>query len=228
MIKAGILVFENVEVLDFAGPFEALSVAAGQSAGRLVVETVGLGPEVVCRGGLAVRPARLVSEDPTYDLLVVPGGPGARNMVAAARAVAPAGTAGATGPAIARSDPPTGEAASRLAEEGRTLIRYVAAHAERGAIVASVCTGAYFLAEAGLLAGRKATTHHGAFKHFGETYPGIELLTNRYVDEGPVVTSGGVSCGIDMALHLVGRLVGPEAARTVAETLEWPKPESGD
>ncbi|MEW6400146.1 MAG: DJ-1/PfpI family protein [Bacillota bacterium] len=77
MTEVGIIVFQDVEVLDFAGPFEVLSVAARHSAGHLAVETVGLSREIVCRGGLVVRPARLVSEDPCYDLLVIPGGPGA-------------------------------------------------------------------------------------------------------------------------------------------------------
>lgn len=222
MTEVGILVFQDVEVLDFAGPFEVLSVAARQSAGHLAVETAGLAREIVCRGGLVVRPARLVSEDPCYDLLVIPGGPGARNMVAAVRTLARSGNKASADTVRASPGSAADETIFRLAEQGRRLIRYVAAHAERGAIVASVCTGAYFLAEAGLLAGRKATTHHGAFKQFAETYPDIELLPHRYVDEGRVLTSGGVSCGIDMALHLVCRLVGPEAARTVADTLEWP------
>lgn len=203
MNKVGVLVFDNVEVLDFTGPFEVLSVAAGQSPGLLTIEIVGTSPEVVCRGGLVVRPSRLVSDNPVYNTLVVPGGPGARSLVTQAR----------------EHDPVT-----QAPTVSQTLLRYIAGHAERGALVASVCTGAYFLAEAGLLAGRKATTHHAAFRHFSETYPGIQLVTERFVDEGPVITSGGVSCGIDMALHLVDRLIGSAAARIVADVLEWPGP----
>jgi len=229
-VKVGIIVFENVEVLDFAGPFEVFSAAARQPELGLTLETVGLAPEVICRGGLVVKPSRLLSEEPTYDLLIVPGGPGARAMVAAARAAASATRPGdsATGLGPRRSerpatgpDPRTATFGRDPAAEARSIIQYVTAHADRKAVVASVCTGAYFLAEAGLLDGRRATIHHGALEHFRETYPEVQVAAERYVDLGRVLTSGGVSAGIDMALHLVDRLLGPQVSQTVADILEW-------
>lgn len=88
------------------------------------------------------------------------------------------------------------------------------------ALTASVCTGAFLLARAGLLAGRRATTHWGSMDRL-RALEGIRVVEERWVDEGRVVTASGVSAGIDMALHLVGRLWGPETARRVQKGIEY-------
>lgn len=83
-------------------------------------------------------------------------------------------------------------------------------------LLASVCTGSLVLAAAGLLSGRPATTHWASLDRLRELDPSINVRTeDRFVDDGDVVTSAGVSAGIDMALHLVGRLAGPDRAREV-------------
>jgi transcriptional regulator GlxA family with amidase domain len=86
--------------------------------------------------------------------------------------------------------------------------------------IASVCSGAYLLAEAGLLAGRRATTHWASTDDFGRRYPGIELDADRiFIRDGDVWTSAGISAGIDLALALIEDDLGPEVARRTAQQL---------
>ena len=93
---------------------------------------------------------------------------------------------------------------------------------QRPEILTSVCTGSLVYAAAGLLAGRPATTHWGSLQTLRDTDPTIDVRENtRFVDDGDMVTSAGVSAGIDMALHLVSRLVSPERAREVARGIEY-------
>ncbi len=89
-------------------------------------------------------------------------------------------------------------------------------------VIASVCTGALVLAAAGLLAGRPATTHHDHYDDLADLDPSVVIDTEaRFVDDGDVVTSAGVSAGIDMALYLVSRLESREVARAVCRELEY-------
>ncbi|WP_454043601.1 DJ-1/PfpI family protein [Cellulosimicrobium sp. Marseille-Q8652] len=89
-------------------------------------------------------------------------------------------------------------------------------------IIASVCTGSLVLAAAGLLAGRPATTHWAHYDDLAEIDASVVLDTEaRYVDDGDVVTSAGVSAGIDMALHLVARLESPDVARAVRRAIQY-------
>ncbi|MTI64035.1 DJ-1/PfpI family protein [Methylophaga sp.] len=106
------------------------------------------------------------------------------------------------------------------------VIHWVARTAEKAKVVASVCTGAFILAEAGLLAGRRVTTHWEDIDALRETYPDLTVIeAQRWVDEGKFITSGGISAGIDMSLHLVSRFLGPELAERTARQMayEWLK-----
>jgi len=94
----------------------------------------------------------------------------------------------------------------------------VAAHA-RGAIVGSVCTGAMLLAATGLSAGRRMTTHHLAIEDLRAS--GAEVVEARFVDDGDIVSAGGVTSGLDLALHLVERLADGEIAERVAREIEY-------
>ena len=189
----GILIFDDVEVLDFCGPFEVFSVArpAGRNedeARLFDVATIAEESRVVrCRGGLLVRPHHTIADHPPLDLLVVPGGQGTRRERANAR-----------------------------------LLDWIAAQAGRAELTTSVCTGAFLLAERGLLDGRRATTHWASVGWMRGAYPAVTMLEDaRVVDEGPVITSAGVSAGIDMALHVVARLHGEEAAAWTARWMEY-------
>ena len=189
----GILIFDDVEVLDFCGPFEVFSVARQPGAtgddGRLFhALTIAERPDIVsCRGGLLVQPHHTFADHPPLDLLIVPGGYGTRRE-----------------------------------RENPRLLGWIAEQEPRTEITASVCTGSFLLAATGLLSGHRATTHWGGIEWQRANHPDVETIDDqRFVDEGHIVTSAGVSAGIDMALHLVARLHGPEIAATTARQMEY-------
>jgi transcriptional regulator GlxA family with amidase domain len=95
--------------------------------------------------------------------------------------------------------------------------------AARGAdVVMSVCTGAFLLARTGMLSGKGATTHHASFKALAMAYPDVSVQRGaRFVDEGSVATAGGLSSGIDLALHVVERYFGREVAKSTAYQMEY-------
>jgi transcriptional regulator GlxA family with amidase domain len=99
------------------------------------------------------------------------------------------------------------------------LPRLVAAAHARGAIVGSVCTGAMLLAATGITAGRRMTTHHLAIDDLRAS--GAEVMGSRFVDDGDIVSAGGVTSGLDLALHLVERFAGAEIAERVAREIEY-------
>ena len=106
-------------------------------------------------------------------------------------------------------------------ERGVLTRTLVAAH-ETGSIVGSVCTGAMLLAAAGLVEGRRATTHHAAIEDLRAA--GAQIVDGvRFVDDGDVVTAGGVTSGLDLALHLVERVAGASMAERVAAEIEYPR-----
>jgi transcriptional regulator GlxA family with amidase domain len=194
-MNIGILIFDDVEVLDFCGPFEVFSVAAKitQEAGQepaLTVFTLAEradGQPIRCVGGLLVQPHYSLDNHPPIDLLVVPGGWGTRREV-----------------------------------ENTRLIDWIRVQAAQAQLTASVCTGAFLLGRAGLLERRQVTTHWASIERLRASLPGAVVLENtRYVDEGAIVTSAGISAGIDMALHLVARLHGDDLARQTARRMEY-------
>ncbi|KQP57652.1 DJ-1/PfpI family protein [Agreia sp. Leaf283] len=111
-----------------------------------------------------------------------------------------------------------------LVDEAR--IEWVRAQRAAVPLMTSVCTGSLVYAAAGILGHRPATTHWGSLERLGELDPSIEVRPDdRFVDDGDVITSAGVSAGIDMALHLVARLAGVERAREVRRGIQYdPQP----
>src|SRR5205823_2765581 len=108
------------------------------------------------------------------------------------------------------------------AESNQRLVGWIREQAKTIEITSSVCTGFGALAQAGLLDGKRGTTHWGAIERMREMFPSVEIVSDaRFVDNGNVVTAAGVSAGIDMALHLVERLCGPELAEEVARYMEY-------
>jgi transcriptional regulator GlxA family with amidase domain len=189
----GIHLFDDVEELDVAGPWEVLaSWSRNFPADRFDVVTFAdrSGP-VVCAKGMRIVPDQLTSRLPRLDVLVYPGGRGTR-------------------PAL------------RDAEH----LEWVRRMRRETELMTSVCTGSLVYAAAGLLAGRPATTHHSALAELAALDPTVEVRGDaRYVDDGDVVTSSGVSAGIDMALHLVDRLAGTDRARQVRRAIQYdPQP----
>jgi YHS domain-containing protein/putative intracellular protease/amidase len=105
---------------------------------------------------------------------------------------------------------------------GDAMVAWIKAHSQDVDLTMSVCTGAFLLAKTGLLSGKTATTHHGSYARFGMTMKDIRLKRGyRFVDEGNVATSGGLSCGIDLALHVVERYYGRQVAENAAFWLEY-------
>ncbi|MFG2127061.1 DJ-1/PfpI family protein [Streptomyces sp. NPDC048751] len=118
-----------------------------------------------------------------------------------------------------------GGAGTDLLQTDQTHLSRLRALADEGTLMASVCNGALVLAAAGLLAGLSATSHWSVLDDLASRYPDVDVLTGqRWVDAGHIVTSAGVSAGIDMSLHLVDRLEGAEMARQVAHVMEYPWP----
>jgi transcriptional regulator GlxA family with amidase domain len=113
-----------------------------------------------------------------------------------------------------------GGSGSRAAGESREIVAWLQTSAPAARRVTSVCSGAYFLAEAGLLDGRRATTHWGSTDHFARRYPKVKLDADRiFIRDGDVWTSAGITAGIDLALALIEDDLGVTIARRTAQQL---------
>ena len=190
----GILIFPEVEVLDFCGPFEVFAITRSgdhlDDDDRLFdVYTIAENDHLVrCRGGLQVQPHFTIDNHPPLDILVVPGGAGADVIYAG----------------------------------NDRVLDWIAAQAAQIELTTSVCTGAKLLAKRGLLDGKRATTHWGSVESLQRRHPEVDVVGDaRFVDAGEVVTSAGVSAGIDMSLHVVSRLYGEKIAARTACIMEY-------
>ena len=113
---------------------------------------------------------------------------------------------------------------SRKEVDNAAMIEFLRAQGGQAQWVTSVCTGAFLLSRAGFLNGRRATSHWASLDRLREE-PGVEVVEERFVQDGNVITAAGVSAGIDMALYLIGLLKDEEAARNVQKLMEYyPEP----
>jgi len=192
--RVGILIFPDVEVLDFCGPYEVFSVTRLDEGRRreqpspfevlLVAETAG---PVTATGGLRVLPDVTIDACPPLDVLVVPGGWGTRAEI-----------------------------------DNRRLVGWIAERGRQVETLTSVCTGAMLLGKAGLLDGRRATTHWRSLPWMRESFPAVSVEEKLHVvEDGHVLTSAGISAGIDMALRVVARGCGEAVARATARHMEY-------
>lgn len=187
--NVAILLFDQVEVLDFAGPFEVFSVTDELNGDApFNVFTVAEEERVVhAVGGLKVVPTYSFPRCPHPDILVVPGGAGSRNEM-----------------------------------ENEDVVQWVQEVHEQAELVMSVCSGARILAKAGLLSRLPVTTHHEVVTHLKELVPDAEIREKeRFVDTGKIITTGGISAGIDGAFHVITRLLGEAVARRTAAYMEF-------
>jgi len=194
-LKVGIYIFDNVEVLDFAGPYEVFTTASRifhkmtSSLENLPFEVFTIGKtkqSVYARAGLKLHPDYSITSHPTPDLLIIPGGIITKEL------------------------------------EDEDVIAWIKSTASYATITASICTGAFLVAKAGLLDGKAATTHWEDSYDLRSMFPNVHVKENtRWVDEGSIVTSAGISAGIDMSLHLVERLMGQELALNTAKQMEF-------
>jgi len=187
-LNLGIYLYDNAEVLDFAGPFEVFS-----TANRLAAEPVfnvflvgETGATIHARGGFQVNPTYGFSDHPAIDVLIVVGG-------------------------------------VHICELSKPrVLRWVAGVAAQARLVASVCTGAFILAKAGVLQQETVTTHWEDIADLRRDFPALDVQENvHWVDQGRIVTSAGISAGIGMSLHMVGRLAGRELAERTARQMEF-------
>ena len=196
--RVGILIFPDVEVLDFCGPFEVFSVTRLNEEARreepspfevlLVAERMDT---VVATGGLKVVPDVTIDRCPPLDILVVPGGWGTRTEVHNQRLI------------------------DWIGERGRSV-----------ETLTSVCTGSMLLGQAKLLDGRRATTHWRSLSRMRDAFPSVTVEEKLHVvEDGHVVTSAGISAGIDMALRIVIRYFGEAVARATVRNMEYPFPD---
>ena len=194
MRTIAVYLFPDVEELDAVGPWEVLSywVGADPECGFRVTTFSDDGAPVRCAKGLTVLPHCSRDDLGPIDVLVHPGGRGAR----------------------------------RLSTEDGHLAWMRQLRAEVP-LMTSVCTGSLVFAGAGLLRDRPATTHWGSLENLALLDPSIDVRAEeRYVDAGDVVTSAGISAGIDMALHLVDRFAGREMALRVRRGIQYePSPD---
>jgi len=197
--RIGIVLFENIEVLDFCGPFEVFSVTRLNEERRreepspfevlLVAEKSN---PVVTTGGMKVIPDHTFESCPKLDILVVPGGWGTRKEL-----------------------------------ENPAMLNWLRIRASEVETLTSVCTGSMLLGFAGLLDGHRATTHWRSLDWMHELFPAVTVEYDKHVvEDGAVITSAGISAGIDMALKVVERYCGEDIARATAKHMEYPYPDN--
>jgi transcriptional regulator GlxA family with amidase domain len=192
--NVGIFIFDEIEVLDLGGPFEVFSVASRVKS-RL-------------QPG-AAKPFEVFTIGETSRLIRARGG----LMVQPNFDIT-------NHPAIDVLIVPGGVVTAEL--ERPALIEWIACSARKASLTASVCTGAFLLAKAGLLRGKTITTHWDDIADFRAMFPDILVRDDtRWVDAGEIVTSAGISAGLDMSLHLVARLEGEELAVRTARQMDY-------
>jgi transcriptional regulator GlxA family with amidase domain len=197
MKKIAIVLFDEVEVLDFAGPFEVFSITGRRKLGEPYhVFTVSEKDTIAARNQLVIKPTYTFANTPTPDIFLIPGGGGYH---------------------------PDGQPfGSRWEMDNPVMIKWVQEHARRAELTLSVCTGALILAKAGLLENLEATTHFKAIDSLKQIAPNTRVSADkRYVDNGKIILSAGVSAGIDMAFYVVSKLQGPEVAREAAQYMQY-------
>lgn len=196
--RVGIVLFENIEVLDFGGPFEVFSATRLNEERRReeaspfeVLLVAEKSAPVVTTGGMKVIPDHTFESCPKLDILVVPGGWGTRKEL-----------------------------------KNPAMLNWLRIRASEVETLTSVCTGSMLLGFAGLLDGHHATTHWRSLDWMRESFPAVTVENDKHVvEDGSVFTSAGISAGIDMALKVVARHYGEAIARATAKHMEYRYPD---
>jgi transcriptional regulator GlxA family with amidase domain len=196
--RVGILIFPAVEVLDFCGPYEVFSVTRLDEERR--------------RAESSPFEVRLVAE--TIDPVVATGG----------LRVIPDATLETCPPLDILVVP--GGWGTRAAMSNQRVLKWIAERASGIETLTSVCTGAMLLGQIGLLDGRRATTHWRSLEWMRQSFPSVTVEDKLHVvEDGEVLTSAGISAGIDMALRVVARYCGETVGRATARHMEYPFPD---
>ncbi|MBB2483323.1 DJ-1/PfpI family protein [Bacillus sp. APMAM] len=201
--NVGILLYDFVDILDFAGPAEVLSLTANNRVEETftlykkqllptrpfdVFTITDTGMQIKTHSGIKVEPDFSFKNCPELDILIIPGGP--------LRAV---------------------QAVAKNLRIQDWIKKY-----KNIEYICSVCTGAFILGETGLLDGKKGTTHHLALKILQKKYPNIRVVSDvKVVHDNNLISSGGVSSGINMALYLVSQIMGKSISERTARNIEF-------
>jgi len=188
--KVGILLFNDVDTMDFVGPYEVFNdVNLTSSHKQYDLFTISEKKGDINSCGLVVKAEYDFTDCPQIDILVIPGG----------------------------------NVTSELLSNDN-IGNWIKVQSKKVEIIFSVCNGAGLIAKAGLLKGLSATTHHSFFEKLAEIDPTIHILKNeRFVDNGHIITAGGIAAGIDAALAIVFKVSGGEAFRKASEIMEYGK-----
>ena len=184
-MNIGILIFPDVEEMDFVGPFEVLSYINKIRPNSTRVQLVAENSDAVrAYNGMRILPDVTLEDCRALDILVVPGGKGRIKAM-----------------------------------KNINLIQFIKKQTAQARYITSVCTGAFLLAEAGLLTGKKATTYHECFDELSGY--NVEVVADKVVSAGNIITAGGVSSGIELGFYLLRELYGAEISQTVADKIEY-------
>lgn len=184
-MKIAFILFEGITTLDFIGVYDPLTRLSTMGfMPDLKWETCALSPEVKDNTGLTLKPDRVGGPLGEYDVIIVPGGFGTRNLV-----------------------------------QDETFLAWLKTAGDCK-LIASVCTGSLLLGAAGFLTEKKATTHPNAYQ--GLIPYCAEVKSRRIVDEGTVITAGGVTSSIDLGLYLCEKLAGAEAKEKIRRQMDYP------
>lgn len=192
-MNTGIFLFNDIELLDFAGPYEVFSVTSElNDYGLFKVFTITQdGNSVKSVNGLTVVPDYSFKNHPAIDILVIPGGVGTKREM--------------NNPAV---------------------LAWLQRNHQTAQITFSVCSGARLLGKLGLLDNLEYTTHHEVIPELREIAPrAIINQERRFIDNGKIMTSGGISAGIDLSLHVVEKLYGREVKEKTMAYMEYFKGE---
>lgn len=183
-VKIGILIFNGLAALDAVGPYEILSRIPNAQVSFI---SINAGP-IESIGGLQLIAKHTIYEDTNYDVIIIPGGNGIREMT-----------------------------------KNKDVLNWVRERNKNSKYTTSVCTGALLLGAAGLLTDIKATTHWLCRDEL-KNYNAI-VVKDRYIQQGKIITSAGVSAGLDMSLKLTELLTNTTLAQTIQLSIEYdPKP----
>lgn len=189
MYNLGIFLFNDIELLDFAGPYEVFSVTSELNNYELfnVFTITQDGKEIKSVNGLKIIPDFSFANHPDIDILVIPGGIGTR---------------------------------AEMHKEA--VLEWIKANYEKSSITMSVCSGARLLGTLGLLDGVECTTHHEVMEHLQEIAPKAIIKKDiRFIDNGKLATSAGISAGIDLSLHITAKLYGADVANRTRAYMEY-------
>ncbi len=184
-----LLIFDDVEVMDFAGPFEVFSVTNElHDYEYFDIKVVAKNKvPVISKNRLSINPDLSISDIKESDILIIPGGDG-----------------------------------TRLVLEDSEVLNWIHIISQNAELTLSICSGSLILAKAGLLNGMKATTHHEVFETLASISPNTQIERGvRFVDNGKIITSAGISAGIDMSLHVISRLYGEQVSKATSTYMEY-------